>query len=237
MGSSIGQGSIGVTPKSEGGGMPGPPFDPTSANEGLSVDSVTGKIVLGNDTGDPAFPGRIEGFREVAIFPGGQLIWNISGNADMQILFENDFFGANGFSVSGQNNGGGNNRVLQMDANGINIAANSSVFIPGSNSSLNLSGSVLIAAASDGTDDSELIISGGSSVFNKNGNPLLSISDANIQTTVPINTATANPLILPNGATAEWYLGTVVAAASVLDNTQYVEVNISGTVYKLALIV
>jgi hypothetical protein len=31
--------------------QPGPPFQPTSADNGLSVDTVSGRIVLGNDTG------------------------------------------------------------------------------------------------------------------------------------------------------------------------------------------
>lgn len=51
MGSSIGQGSLGFSPKEVTIGPPGPPFLPTSADNGLSVDLVTGRIVLGNDVG------------------------------------------------------------------------------------------------------------------------------------------------------------------------------------------
>lgn len=43
----------------------GPPFSPTSADNGLSVDSVTGRIVLGNDVGDPAQPGALLTDREI----------------------------------------------------------------------------------------------------------------------------------------------------------------------------
>lgn len=44
---------------------PAPPFDPDSADNGLSVDQVTGKIVLGNDQGDPAQPGKFDNPREI----------------------------------------------------------------------------------------------------------------------------------------------------------------------------
>ncbi len=46
-----GQGSISSSPKARAIPAPGPPFDPTSADNGLSVDPITGKIVLGNDFG------------------------------------------------------------------------------------------------------------------------------------------------------------------------------------------
>lgn len=48
MGSSAGQGSVSFSPKNE---PAGPPFPAGSANNGLSVDSGTGAIVLGDDMG------------------------------------------------------------------------------------------------------------------------------------------------------------------------------------------
>ncbi len=49
----FGSGGFGLIPlNGAGGGTPGPPFDPTSADNGLSVDAITGRIVFGNDTGD-----------------------------------------------------------------------------------------------------------------------------------------------------------------------------------------
>jgi hypothetical protein len=51
MSSSYGQGSIANQPKARAIPAPGPPFVPTSADNGLSVDAVTGRIVLGNDVG------------------------------------------------------------------------------------------------------------------------------------------------------------------------------------------
>lgn len=49
--SSAGQGSISMSQKNEPAGSPGPPFLPTSADNGLSVDAITGKIVFGDDIG------------------------------------------------------------------------------------------------------------------------------------------------------------------------------------------
>lgn len=43
----------------------GPPFASDSADNGLSVDSVTGRIVLGNDVGDPAAPAALLSNREI----------------------------------------------------------------------------------------------------------------------------------------------------------------------------
>jgi hypothetical protein len=43
----------------------GPPFVTGSANNGLSVDAVSGKIVLGNDTGDPLAPAALLSDREI----------------------------------------------------------------------------------------------------------------------------------------------------------------------------
>lgn len=47
----VGIGAFNVTNNFPPQGAPAPPFDPTSADNGLSVDPVTGRIVLGNDLG------------------------------------------------------------------------------------------------------------------------------------------------------------------------------------------
>jgi len=49
--SSAGQGSFSMSNKNEPAGSPGPPFLPTSADNGLSVDAITGRIVFGDDIG------------------------------------------------------------------------------------------------------------------------------------------------------------------------------------------
>lgn len=45
--------------------IPGPPFASNSADNGLSVDTVSGKIVLGNDVGDPGNPAALLNVREI----------------------------------------------------------------------------------------------------------------------------------------------------------------------------
>lgn len=51
-----------------GGGMPGPPFAPTSAAEGLSVDPITGKIVWGSlDGTGPGAASDVTANREIEI--------------------------------------------------------------------------------------------------------------------------------------------------------------------------
>jgi hypothetical protein len=49
--SSYGQGSLSFSPRSIPGAAPVPPFPLNSADNGLSVDAITGRIVLGNDVG------------------------------------------------------------------------------------------------------------------------------------------------------------------------------------------
>lgn len=44
----------------------GPPFISTSADNGLSVDSTSGRIVLGNDVADPLAPAQLLSNREIA---------------------------------------------------------------------------------------------------------------------------------------------------------------------------
>lgn len=49
--SSFGQGSLSFSPKQAAGGSVVPPFPINSADNGLSVDAITGRIVLGNNVG------------------------------------------------------------------------------------------------------------------------------------------------------------------------------------------
>lgn len=59
-----GTSSVGTFQKRDAQAAPAPPFDPTSARNGLSVDS-TGHIVLGNDVGDPTNPAELLNDREI----------------------------------------------------------------------------------------------------------------------------------------------------------------------------
>ncbi len=51
--------------------QPGPPFASDSANNGLSVDATSGKIVLGNDQGDAAAPAALLSNREIVMEDSG----------------------------------------------------------------------------------------------------------------------------------------------------------------------
>jgi len=53
--------------KKEPAAAPGPPFVPTSANNGLSVDPITGRIVLGQSLGEPGDPSQLLDAREIVM--------------------------------------------------------------------------------------------------------------------------------------------------------------------------
>lgn len=79
----------------------GPPFVSTSADNGLSVDTTSGKIVLGNDVGDPAAPAQLLTDREVITEdPLGNLL-SLILNA-VQNLSTNTING-NGIAIVGAN--------------------------------------------------------------------------------------------------------------------------------------
>lgn len=61
----IGVISISTSAKIDPAPQPGPPFTSDSANNGLSVDGVSGKIVLGNDENDLAAPAALLSNREI----------------------------------------------------------------------------------------------------------------------------------------------------------------------------
>lgn len=65
MGSSTGVVGISTSAKQDPAPQPGPPFTADSADNGLSVDSITGRIVLGNDEADPAAPAQLRSFRQI----------------------------------------------------------------------------------------------------------------------------------------------------------------------------
>lgn len=67
----LGTTAISTNAKKEVPGPPSPPFDPSSADNGLSVDGVSGKIVLGNDQGDAAAPAALLSNREIVMEDSG----------------------------------------------------------------------------------------------------------------------------------------------------------------------
>ena len=83
--------SISTSQKKEKSGAP---FTPGSAFNGTSVDTVTGKIVLGNDVGDAAAPGALVSDREIlmddALFNQFQIILNALQSAGVRTLLRGD---------------------------------------------------------------------------------------------------------------------------------------------------
>ncbi len=132
-----------TSPKRDnGGGMPGPPFAAGSADNGLSVDAVSGKIVLGNDddgltTGlaqllsDRAVPleGFTVNFTGPEYIPAAELHRVQIGDARIVITGEND--DGNGELIIFADLVGGNNTTLFHDSAGFRItesAGNVSIF-------------------------------------------------------------------------------------------------------------
>src|ERR1700719_3214746 len=71
--SSLGMPGLGVFQKKEPFPTPvppGPPFLLTSADNGLSVDATSRRIVLGNDVGDPLAPAVLLTDREIPVRAG-----------------------------------------------------------------------------------------------------------------------------------------------------------------------
>ncbi len=67
---SVGQGSISVNQKAPvipAPAPPGPPFLPASADNGTSIDPVTGRIVLGQAIGEPGDPAQLLSDREIPL--------------------------------------------------------------------------------------------------------------------------------------------------------------------------
>lgn len=59
----------------------GPPFSPASAENGLSVDATSGKIVLGDDGSlNPVFPGEVTSLRFIKLNGAGIEIFNSASN-------------------------------------------------------------------------------------------------------------------------------------------------------------
>lgn len=122
----IGSGNIFINPKqSGGGGTPAPPFDPSSANEGLSVDPVTGVIQLGYLFGDPQI-GAITTERAIDLETGGAIhINNNNSSSGVFYTYPYDLFNTTGFYITGF---GGGQSNLSIDANGFFYFLDSGVF-------------------------------------------------------------------------------------------------------------
>lgn len=68
---SIGTAALTTNQKKDPQSAPAPPFDPSSADNGLSVDSVSGRIVLGNDLGAATQSAQLLNDREILMEDSG----------------------------------------------------------------------------------------------------------------------------------------------------------------------
>lgn len=265
-------GSIGIgsglinSPKQR---QPGPPFSTASANNGLSVDPVTGKIVLGNDFGSPQIA-ALQSIREIPLngftveFTGqdnglGQL--NDVSIADGQITITQDtnvfsnpnltlFDNANSTFCTIQYGAAGAGGIAAfVSPSGINLTTQNTLLnVP----SVQVTGGQLTGAL----QNSAFVIG---QPWNTTGNPvafsmnigdtasgaasrLMELQTNNIDRFVVTkagNVTSAGTLTTadPGSGAGSWLLGAPVVAASVFDNTQYLEVKINGVVRKIALVV
>lgn len=142
----VGQGSISVNQRKVSS-TPGPPFPSNSADNGLSVDTVTGRIILGQNLLAPGNPGQLTANKEIPLNGNSLYIGGLLGNPFILLddpnnriqLFLNDFrvygpgsnffidinSGANTYlfgDISGKNN----NNALSIDdgANQITFSQN-----------------------------------------------------------------------------------------------------------------
>lgn len=102
----LGASALITNAKKEPQAPPAPPFDPTSADNGLSVDAASGRIVLGNLLGDAAAPARLLDDREIAMEDSGgtshgiYLNSVIAGVISFLSGYSIDIFGNNGSTPS-----------------------------------------------------------------------------------------------------------------------------------------
>lgn len=99
----MGIGAIGLSTsqKRDLPGNPGPPFETDSADNGLSVDPVTGRIVLGNDVGDPAAPAALITSREINTTDAGGNNFSIFLNAVVNAVITE--LAGNAINITGGN--------------------------------------------------------------------------------------------------------------------------------------
>lgn len=149
--SSVGQGSLSFSQKAPVIPAPGPPFPPTSADNGLSVDPVTGRIVLGNDIGDTI--AALLSDREI---PMDDFLFLMTNNTNWQFVVDplNGFYGLG--DVSGAINGSsigiddGNRIAFIAAANDITIGSSSmELHLDGMNSIATLGSSNMLATFDD----------------------------------------------------------------------------------------
>jgi hypothetical protein len=205
------------------------------ANNGLSVDSVTGNAVLGNDQGDLAMPAQLLSTREIVT--NGSAIRLV----DSLPAFTRTEINDQRVNIEEQANLG----FVDMHVAGGTSQINAQSSTPGGDSVLgldNLTTSVLLqtngvrpfAQLMNPTEAYRLELVLGvlrmlSASGTGNGLSLDSVAN-DVASTGTLSSAN------PGAGAGKWKLGTVVVAASALDATQYLEIEVNGVVRKVALI-
>lgn len=219
---SAGQGSISFTnnPVSGGGGG-----SISLANNGLSLNGAGDTVQLGQELGAVGDPAQLLSNREVPLAGflfafAGDLISAIIDDATQlfQITDEltNAFFYVdipNSTYWLGDLNALVDETYFYMDSIGWEIKSNGRK----------------VAGADLGPGRYQFgAITGGNSTY-------IEILD-NLTQTITLNAANGIVTTNPGSGLAKWKLGRAIAAAVVLDNANYVEVEIDGAVLKLALV-
>lgn len=120
----IGSGSIGFTGITLPAPAPGPPFVATSADNGLSVDPGSGRIVLGQDVGAVGNPAILLSNREI---PMGGFSFELVNGVGAAKQFSVD--PANGLYQLGDISGVGNGLALYIDDTGNTVEIGIGLFI------------------------------------------------------------------------------------------------------------
>lgn len=218
----------------------GSPFSAGSANNGLSVDAVTGKIVLGNDTGDALMPAQLVSDRQIVtnsfflrLIDSLAAPFSELAIFDQRVLLTNLITGANIFMELN-----GSSPQFQANASAGNDA-NWSIFNGSSGASSQTNGITPFFALNNpttaGTDFRAMLVLGVLRIRDTNGggNGLDVDGTANdVASTGTLSTAQPSA----NGA-GKWNLGKLVVAASVPDATQYIEIMVDGVLRKVVIAV
>lgn len=207
---------------------PSPPFASNSADNGLSVDPVTGRIVFGNDVGDVAMPAQLLSDREIATLGfQGRMVDFVPASSqltygDQRVQLDNLVTGANVF--------------MELNGTAPQIQINAPA---GQDANFSLTGQALASSIimqsngmrpfanwtnPTGNMQAELVL-GVLKILSANGtgNGVNIDATANdVGSTGTLSTAD------PGSGSGKWKLGTVVAGAVVPDPNNYVEVDIAG---------
>lgn len=235
----IGLASFGVTQKKDPQAPPGPPFVATSADDGLSVDPVTGRIVLGNDVGNPLTPAQLLKDREI-ITNFFRIFLRDFLPATFELLLSEQRVQASeivsgGFVEMHMNGIGGAQITALANAVGAD-AIISATNGAGSSISAQTSGGDPFVDISNLAEDFQLLLTAAGILNIKNGSGL-----GNGITIDPVINDVASTGTLssadPGSGVGNMKFGQVVAGAVAPDGTKYWEIEDNGVVYKVILAV